>query len=110
MRTQFFATMAAMVAVAVNATRLESSDLIEYDPITFAETHALAEVPSDIDINNEAELDADSDLDSDSEGECEGDSEGEGEGDGGSSPATCNQKCGHIGGMMGMHCFRNCMG
>ena len=37
MRTHFFTTMAAMVAVAVNATHLESTDLIDYDPITFAE-------------------------------------------------------------------------
>ena len=102
MRTQFFATMAAMVAVAVNATRLESSDLIEYDPITFAETSALVEVPANTDIDNEAELDADSDADSDS------DVEGE------DAPphaiAACNKKCGRIGGMMGMHCFRNCTG
>ena len=101
MRTQFFATMAAMVAVAVNATRLESSDLIEYDPITFAETSALVEVPANTDIDNEAELDADSDADSDSDGEGEGEAPPE-------VIAACNKKCGAIGGMMGMKCFGAC--
>ena len=91
MRTQFFTTMAAMVAVAVNATRLESSDLIEYDPITFAETSALAEVPANTDIDNEADLDSDSDA------------EGEG------NPAQCNKKCGRQPPSMAMHCFKHCM-
>ena len=52
MRTQFFVASIALVAVSlVNATRLDSANLLDagqYDPITFAEVDAPSNVDSEI--------------------------------------------------------------
>ena len=80
MRVRFFATMAAVVAASiVNATSIDSEDLLEkrqsYDPLSLAEIKSFADVPAYSEADTEADLDSDSDawvdVDSDSDAEDE---------------------------------------
>ena len=81
MRTQFFATVAAIAVTSlVSATKLHSDSLLDawqYDPLTLAESnsHALGYSDADIEADLEGEGDSDADIDLDADSDAEGESD-----------------------------------